>query len=160
MSMLQAAGQAVTQAVSDIGTGVADSAKSAISDTAKQIAKTPLDILEELLGSSGAGGGDADSGTAEKGNDAVSQAQIAQKMKQDESFKVEQHQALHDKIQQQSQVYFEQKKQEDAQKRAAADQQKEQERFEIKQLEKSKAQNLQVQMAQDAANAEKRVGAG
>jgi hypothetical protein len=46
MGALQAAASAVGGAVSDIASGVVDTAKMAATDTAKQIAKTPLDILE------------------------------------------------------------------------------------------------------------------
>lgn len=159
MSALQTAGQAVTQAASDIGSTMVDTARSAVKDSAKQIAKTPLDILEELLGSS-PGKSDATS-KEEKAGSQMNQAQIQQKLKQEETFKLEQHQQLHSKLQAQSEAYYKQKDQMEAQQKAIELKQKEQEKFQIKQLERTKArQNLQVQMAQNAAKSEMRVGAG
>jgi hypothetical protein len=87
-------------------------------------------------------------------------AALQQKMQQDDSYRVTQHQELHQKIMQQSVGYYEQKKQMDEQTRMQQMQQEEQKKFEIKQLEKQKSQNYALNAAKDASSAEKRVGAG
>lgn len=159
MSVLQAA----TQAVTSVAQNVASTAKQAVADTASQIAKTPLDILEELLGQAPADGPKEKkdtSDTATAGQYDAANADIKSKLAQDESFRAQQHQQLHDQIAQQSQGYYEQKKQMEAQTKQAQEQQKEQERFQIKQLEKRKSEDYALKAAQDASSAEKRVGAG
>lgn len=159
MSAIGSTVSAVTQAVSDVANDVKNTAAAAVGDTAAQIAKTPLDILEELLGTGG--GGDVKKSAEEQGgSSAADQSALQQKMDQDATYRTTQHQSLHTKIQEQSQQYYEQKKQLDAQERLARLQQEEQKKFEIKQLEKRKSHDYQLQMAKDASSAEKRVGAG
>ncbi len=162
MGVLQSAASAVGQAVSDVAADVKDGVVGAATDSVKQIAKTPLDILEELLGSSGAGGGANEQKSEEEqgASSPANKAAIAQKNAQDDAFKVQQHQELHQKIMQQSQGYYEQKKQADEQQRQISEQQKEQEKFQIKQLEKQKSHDYALQAAKDASSAEKRMGAG
>ncbi len=153
----------VLQAVSQVATDVVDTAKTAATTSAQQIAKTPLDILEELLGQSPAPGNPEQKAPEEQAQQStVDPAQMQQKAQDDDAFKVQQHQQLHSQILQESQGYYEQKKQMEVQQKQAEDKQKEQEKFQIKQLEKSKSQDYAVQAAQDAANAEKsrNVGAG
>src|SRR5258708_1421554 len=153
----------VLQAVSQVATDVVDTAKTAATTSAQQIAKTPLDILEELLGQSPAPGNPEQKPPEEQAQQStVDPAQMQQKAQDDDAFKVQQHQQLHSQILQESQGYYEQKKQMEVQQKQAEDKQKEQEKFQIKQLEKSKSQDYAVQAAQDANNAEKsrNVGAG
>ncbi len=160
MGVLQSAAQAIGQTVSDVSADVKDTVKAAATDTVKQIAKTPLDILEELLGSSPKADGKPGS-TEEKGDSGqMAQAALQQKMQQDDTYRVQQHQELHSKIIQQSQSYYEQKKQMEEQTRQQQMQHEEQKKFEIKQLEKRRSSDMSVQAAKDASNAEKRVGAG
>ncbi len=153
--------QSTKQAVSDVAGSVTDTAVSALSSSAKQIAKTPLDILEELLG------GKPSSTNPEKPEGAEQEQQsnidpsaLATQQRQDESFKTTQQQQLHDQITQQSASYYEQKKQMDEQKKQVEEQQKEQHKFEIQQLEKKKHEDFALEAAKDASSAEKRVGAG
>lgn len=158
MSVIQQVGQAVSTVASD----VADTAKSAIGASAKQIAKTPLDILEELLGSGGPGGSDTKKETPSQDSSTpgLTMEEMTAKMQQDDQFREEKHQELHDSIQNQSLQYYQQKKQDDLVKKQQEEEQKKRERFEIKQLEKQKSHDYALQAAQDASNAEKRVGAG
>lgn len=160
MSVLQAA----QQAVGDVAQNVVDTTKAAVTASAKQVAKTPLDILEELMGGAPADGG-ADSKPQEPlegSQSSVDPALMQKQAQEDDVFKQQQHQELHNQITSQSQQYYEQKKEMEAQQKAADDQRKEQERFQIQQLEKQKKENFAVQTAKDAANAEKsrNVGAG
>src|SRR5258708_4233279 len=109
----------VLQAVGQIASDVVDTAKTAATASAKQIAKTPLDILEELLGQTPSSGATPEQKSPEEQGQqgGVDPAQMQQKAAQDDQFKVEEHQKLHDKIVQESQGYYEQKKQMDAQKK-------------------------------------------
>lgn len=153
----------VIQAVKQVATDVVETATSAAQTSAKQIAKTPLDILEELLGQSPSPANPESKPTPEQDpGSGVDPAAMQQKAQADDQYKVAQHEQLHQQILQESQGYYEQKKQMEAQAKQVEEQKKEQEKFQIKQLEKQKTQNYAVQAAKDASNAEKsrNVGAG
>lgn len=160
MGIIQSATQAVTQAVSDVASDVKDSVKAAASDTAKQIAKTPLDILEELLGSSGKTDGQSPSSEEKGDTGQMAAAALKQKSEQDETYRAQRHEELHKQIYDRSQAFYEQKKVLDEQSRQQQMQQEEQKRFQINQLEKKKSNDYALNAAKDASSAEKRVGAG
>ncbi len=86
-------------------------------------------------------------------------AALKQQQEKDENYKVTQHTELHSQIMQQSQGYYEQKKQMEVQQRQVDEQRKEQEKFQVKQLQK---QDRQVATAKAAANNEtnRNLGAG
>ncbi|HAV14733.1 MAG TPA: hypothetical protein DCX25_00155 [Candidatus Pacebacteria bacterium] len=161
-------GDDVTQIASDVGGALSGVAV----DTAKAVAKTPLDILEEILGGKPpldtAQGGEKNEAqkNAEKAmtaaDDPAQKALIQQKLQEDQAAttaKLKRHREL---MADEQQFYAQGKAQEEQEKKVEKQQEKEQEKFEIKQLEKQKHENLQVKMAQDAANAEKsrNLGAG
>lgn len=153
--------QSTKQAVSDVAGSVTDTAVSALSSSVKQIAKTPLDILEELLGGKPSPSTPEKPEPTEQGQQStIDPSVLAAQQQQDESFKTTQQQQLHDQITQQSVSYYEQKKQMDEEKKQVDEQKKEQHKFEIAQLEKKKHEDFALQAAKDASSAEKRVGAG
>ncbi len=153
----------VTQAVKQVAGDVVETVKSTTAASAQQVAKTPLDLLEELLGQSpGTPKPDAEKPESEA---APSSAQgnpqeLKQKEEADEQFRVQRAQQLHDQITQSSQGYYEQKKQMEEQQKQAQEQTKQQEKFQIENLEKQKQEDFALRAAKDAASAEKRVGAG
>lgn len=161
-------GDDVKQVASSVGSAVG----GIVSDTAKTVAKTPLDILEEILGgkpSSDAGGKPAtpekpetESGDHSAGDDAAKRADIQQKLEVDKQEQA-QHLQQHRQVLAQEQQYYEQQKAQAEQMKAVEEKQKEeQKKFEIKQLEKQKRENLSLKIAQDANNPEKsrNLGAG
>lgn len=161
-------GDDVKQIASDVGSAVG----GVVSDTAKAVAKTPLDILEEILGGKPSSGGPGSSSQEktpdqlekqESGNtDPAQQAMLQQRMQEDQVTRQQKIRA-HQEFMASQQAYYDQSMaQERQQKEVEKQQHEEQKKFEIKQLEKQKRENLQVQMAKDAANAEKAasVGAG
>lgn len=156
-------GDDVKQVASDVGGALG----GVVSDTAKTVAKTPLDILEEILG-----GGPTDDGKktpealdqVEKNGGATDNAAhlaaMQQKIEEDkhlQAAKLERHREV---MESEKQLYEQKMAQEDQQKKIMKQQEEEQKKFEIKQLEKQR--NYQVKAAQDAANPEKsrNVGAG
>ena len=159
-------GDDVKQIVSDVGGTVAGIA----GDAAKQVAKTPLDILEEILGGkpgSDAGGKQGAEGAekvepnAGSQDSAGQQAALQQKMADDQqttSKKLQAHRAF---MAQQDQVYQQQTAQEEQAKKVEQQEAKQKEQYNIEQL-KHERQNYQVQAAKDASNAEKNrnLGAG
>ncbi len=159
-------GDDIKQVATDVGGAVGGVAV----DAAKTVAKTPLDILEEILGgkagdASGAKGDEAQK-NVEKGADGQSPtadpAVIQQKIQDDQKLTSQKLQ-MHRQNMATEQQFFDQKTTQAAQQKEVEKQQKkEQEKYEIKQIEKKKRENYQVKAAQDAANAEKsrNVGAG
>lgn len=152
----------IAQAVKQVASDVVDTAKAAASDSAKQIAKTPLELLEELLGQAPADGQTAEPKTEEstlpspQGNPE----ELKQKELIDQQYKAQRQAQLHQEIQQSSKTYNEQKKKMDEQKQQADAQTKAEERFRVENLERQKQEDFALRAAKDASSAEKRVGAG
>lgn len=156
--------QVAGQVASDLG-GV-------VKDTAKVAAKTPLDILEEILGGDpGAKAGDGSSTSAdamkdlEQGkagaqddagqNDAAQKAAIQQQMQQDQTA-TQQKLQMHRTNMAGEQQFYEQQKTEVAQMKQVEEQEKKQkEQFEIQQLKHERKENLQVATAKMANDAER-----
>lgn len=153
-------GDAVKTVVQDVGEQVADLAGGA----AKQVAKTPLNILEEIL--SGKPASDTGRpGESEKSvekdpggspNDPQVQAQLQQKIQEDKVVRGQKLQQ-HRQMMQGEQQFFQQKVAQEQQQKKMEEQQKQaQKKFEIQQLERKKQENVQVKNAIDASNPEKR----
>lgn len=158
------AGQAIKQVAQDVGGQLADVAASAV----KQTARTPLDILEDMLGGPAGnnpgqqekGMQDKESGQNNPGDDPAQKAQLQQKIQEEQkqrAHKLQFHQAAMER----EKGFFEQQQQvKQQQKEMMKEQEEKQKDFQIDQLKREKSQNLQVQMAKDQSNAEKRMGAG
>jgi hypothetical protein len=152
----------VVQAVKQVASDVVDTAKSAASASAKQIAKTPLDLLEEMLGQKPAGKTpEASDKPSEAGSSAqVNPEELKQKEQADQEYKTQRTEQLHKEIQARSHGYYENKKVEDERKKQATEQAEKQRKFQIEDLQKRKQEDFALKAAQDASSAEKRVGAG
>ncbi len=152
----------IAQAVKQVASDVVDTAKTAASASAKQIAKTPLDLLEELLGQSP---GDKKTEKAKPEGEVGSASQVnpeelKQKELADDQYKAQRAEQLRKQINDRSQGYYDQQKVENEHKKQA-EMRKEQERsFNIRNLEKQKNEDFALRAAKDASSAEKRVGAG
>lgn len=155
--------QVAGQVVSDVA-GVA-------TDTAKAVAKTPLDILEEILGSDPGGGdkgkapdaqSEMEKGNSGAGDDAAKMAAIQQQSADDQKL-TQQKLQMHRSVMAEQQQFYEQKKAQDEQvKQVEKKQEEEKKVFEIQQLQHDRQENLQLQTAQMANDAERsrNMGAG
>lgn len=153
----------VVQAVKQVASDVVDTAKTAASASAKQIAKTPLDLLEEMLGQKPAGKSPetADKPSEEGSSQQVNPEELKQREQADKEYSAQRAKQLHDEIQTSSHSYYEKKEAMDLQKKQAEEQAKKQEKFQImERLEKRKQDDSALKAAMDASSAEKRVGAG
>ena len=159
-------GDDIKQVATDVGGAVSGVAV----DAAKAVAKTPLDILEEIFGGKAGDAGGPKGDEAQKNAEKAANGQtpgadpavIQQKIQDDKKYQTKRL-ALHRKnMATEQQSYDQQTAQVAQQKEVEKQQKKEQEKYEIKQIEKKKRENYQVKAAQDAANAEKsrNVGAG
>lgn len=154
----------VAQAVKQVAGDVVDTAKGAASASAKQIAKTPLDLLEEMLGQSPEGKKTPEAESPQPESNFPSPQGNPEDLKRrelaDEKYRVERTEQLHKEIKARDQAYYEQKQAAEAEKKQAEEQAQSQKKFQIENLEKQKREDFALKAAQDAANAEKRVGAG
>lgn len=155
---------ALGQAIKQVAGDVAGTAGKALGDSAKQIAKTPLDLLDEMLGQAP---GKPTAGEAEKPESggegsatSVNPEELKQREAADNEFKKTEETRLLQEINQSSAAYYEEQKAMAAQKKQQEEQAQEQRKFQIENLEKRKTEDFALKAAQDAANAEKRVGAG
>ncbi|HKY74387.1 MAG TPA: hypothetical protein VJ246_03700 [Patescibacteria group bacterium] len=161
-------GDDVKQIATDVGGQLAGVAV----DTVKAAAKTPLDVLEEILGGKPSAGDNKPGGGNEAlehveqgaggGDQAAQQAAVQHQTQEDsqqQAIKLQHHRSA---MSQWQQHYDQGKAQEEQKKKVEQQQKEEQKKFEIKQLEKQKKTNYQVEMAKAAANAEKsrNLGAG
>lgn len=154
---------ALGQAIKQVAGDVADTAKSAVASSAKQIAKTPLDLLEEMLGQA-PGKPAAEAEKPESGGEgsgaSVNPEELKQREAADNEFKKTEETRLLQEINQSSASYYKEQKAMAAQKKQQEEQAQEARKFQIENLEKRKTEDFALKAAQDAANAEKRVGAG
>lgn len=161
-------GDDVKQIATDVGGQLAGVA----GDVAKAAVKTPLDILEEILGGNpAADGGKKSAGNealehveqgAGGGDQAAQQATIQHQQQEDAQEQATKLQ-FHRKAMSEWQQHYDQgKAQEEQMKKVEQKQKEEQKKYEINQLEKQKKTNYQVEMAKAAAHAEKsrNIGAG
>ncbi len=150
--------QVAGQVVSDLG--------SVVKDTAKAAAKTPLDILEEILGGDPKSGDakstdaseamkDVEKGTGTAQDDAAKKAAINQKLQQDKSLTQQKLQLHRGNMAQETQFYEQQKAQAEQMKKVEEQEKKQKEQFEVKQLQHERRENLQVTTAKMAADAER-----
>lgn len=152
----------VINAVKQVAGQVATTATDAAVKSVKQIAKTPLDLLEDLLGQSPVSKSPEGEKTAESvpGETQYDPAVLEKREKEDEDYRAKRQQELHNEIQQASVGYNAERARIDAQKKAEQDQKEAEKKFQVKNLEKRKQEDYALQMAKDASSAEKRVGAG
>ena len=159
-------GDDIKQVATDVGSAVG----GVVVDAAKTVAKTPLDILEEILGGKAGDAGGPKSDEAQKNVEKGANGQtpgadpaVIQQRIQDDQKLTSQKLQMHRQNMATEQQFFDQKTAQVAQQKKVEQQQHdEQKKYEIKQIEKQKRENYQVKAAQDASNAEKsrNVGAG
>jgi hypothetical protein len=152
----------VINAVKQVASQVATTATDAAVKSAKQIAKTPLDLLEDLLGQSPATKSPEGEKPTESnpGETQYDPAVLEKRAKEDEVYRAKRQQELHTEIQQASVGYNAERARIDAEKKAEQDQKVAERKFQVKNLEKQKQEDYALKMAKDASSAEKRVGAG